>query len=161
MDYAKMFIRIIARGRVIEVVSGDIRYIESKEHNCMIHMENGMIETGASMTLTTLEALLPSPQFIRCHNSFIVNLGHVVSVKKTFVLRSGEEVLISRIGFSKWKELAYNYNGWSIDEAEKKKTPASLDEADAGISEHGAHDETVAIDETAELDKSDETNIPD
>ena len=123
MDSGQEKFKIISRGRIIEVPLDDIRYIESIDHNCVLHTENGLVETGASMTLKMLEAFLPSPQFARCHNSFIVNLSHVASVGKSFTLKSGEEVLISRIGHSKWRDQAYKYNGWSLDEASSKRKP--------------------------------------
>ena len=123
MDSGQEKFKIISRGRIVEVPLDDIRYIESVDHNCVLHTDNGLIETGASMTLKMLEAFLPSPRFIRCHNSFIVNLSHVESVGKTFVLKSGEEVLISRNGFSKWKERAYKFKGWNLNDIKKKKPP--------------------------------------
>ena len=116
MDSAKMYIRIMARGRVIEILADDIRYIESREHNCMIHMGKELIETGASMTLTALESLLPSSLFMRCHNSYIVNLSHVESVDKAFVLKSGEKVPISRANVAKCKRRAYEFHGWGHDD---------------------------------------------
>lgn len=114
MDSGEGKFKIISRGQVVEILLDDIRYIESIDHNCILHTEGGLIETGASMTLKTLEALLPSPRFIRCHNSYIVNLNHVESVGRTFRLKSGEDVLISRINHQKWREHAYRYKGWSL-----------------------------------------------
>ena len=114
MDTGQEGFKIISRGQIMEILPDDIRYIESIDHNCILHTEGGLIETGASMTLKTLAALLPSPQFMRCHNSYLVNLSHVASIGRTFTLKSGEEVQISRAGHLKCKEAAYRFKGWAL-----------------------------------------------
>lgn len=84
---------------VFATKSGEVRvpleticYVEITNHTCMIHLESGMVETN--MKIERLAALLPPPRFIRCHRSFIVNLEHVQSVDRDFVMTNGDRVYI-------------------------------------------------------------------
>ncbi|WP_408072128.1 LytR/AlgR family response regulator transcription factor [Butyrivibrio sp. JL13D10] len=75
-----------------------ICYVEQSSHTLYIHMAN-----GATLQLTgkldNIEAQTPDDSFIRCHQSYLVNLAHVKSVDRSlqvFIMKDGDSVHIRR-----------------------------------------------------------------
>ena len=67
----------------------------SGNHNIRIIFEDR--DEEFPMSLSELEILLPSGQFIRCHNSYIVSLKHVREFKKsTLYMDNGIELPVGR-----------------------------------------------------------------
>lgn len=69
---------LYADGEQWELLLSDIRYIEVLSHHCHIHTVQR--ELVARRGLDELEAAIGSPDFLRCHRSFLVNLNHVVEL---------------------------------------------------------------------------------
>lgn len=73
----------------------DILYVESRDHRTVFVLENG--EESFWMTLSQAEGMLPTGQFCRCHNSFLVNLKRVVRMdSRDVVLTGGRRLAVSR-----------------------------------------------------------------
>ncbi len=71
----------------------DIRFIESRGHNCDIHMPGRIV--SVRRTIDELSAELDAA-FFRCHKSFLLNLAHVKELaKNSFLMDDGESVPIS------------------------------------------------------------------
>lgn len=102
----------IQRKRV-QVPLADIMYVESEGKYCHIHSAEGTF--SALSTLDSIERELPSPRFLRCHKSYIVNLEYVSAIKTDFVLKNGERVLVRR-RFS--RECADIYKRWLLGRTE-------------------------------------------
>ena len=92
----------------------DILYIESLSNNVIFHIKNiDSIESYAS--LKTIQEQLPK-SFLRCHNSYIVNMNHVVRYYPySFVLDSNDEVPIPvkkyKEAVKEYKEFLKNFKG--------------------------------------------------
>lgn len=83
-----------ARGVDHVVYPADIRYVESKLHMVIVHTVRGDIELYGK--LSDLLDQLPD-RFVRCHQSFAVNLDDVASLDAAAItLSSGQTVPVSR-----------------------------------------------------------------
>lgn len=67
----------------------EIRYVESRDHGSVFHLRSN--ERFLPLSLSETEASLPRERFCRCHNSFLVNMGHIREVSgRTLHLTDGE-----------------------------------------------------------------------
>lgn len=88
----------------------DIRYIETAGRFTRIHTENGILETKKRMK--EYEEILNTKDFVRCHNSYIVNLRYIQEIRKfEAILETGERVFISKARKKITKERFIEYIG--------------------------------------------------
>jgi len=90
----------------------NIMYVERARRACYIILAN---EESKKISLNFEDVALEfhPPMFIRCHNSFIINLNYLQKYSSnTFVLKNGKEIPISRSYhkachqvFLKWQEI--------------------------------------------------------
>ncbi len=97
----------------------DIQYIEIIDKYCKIHTNDGIIETYS--TLSKLLKKLPSPPFLRCHRSFVVNMDQVENIVDDFIMKNGEIVYIHQykkeeVKNEYMKYLINNFRGESSEE---------------------------------------------
>jgi len=59
--------------------SGDVIYFEADNNSVDIHLKNGEMVT-AFKTLKVFETVLPLSQFLRIHNSYIININQVARI---------------------------------------------------------------------------------
>jgi len=86
-------------GREDNIPLDNILYLESRGHAVEVHTFSGVITTSQSARLDEIEKLLPRPQFLRCHRSFLINLDHAVEVDRdmnVFVMKNGQVAGIRR-----------------------------------------------------------------
>ncbi len=81
------------RGDVTALPLNDILFIESNNTKCIVHEKNGRKYTVYSQ-LRKIENELHDSRFLRCHQSYIVNMNHIFKADKCFELTNGEKVLI-------------------------------------------------------------------
>ena len=93
------------RTTVTKVVYHEILYIESSNSKCLLHSAHSGDYT-VYKKLDTIEEELGNRRFLRCHQSFLVNMDHVRALEKQFVLTSGACVPIRQRGI-KSVRLAY------------------------------------------------------
>jgi Response regulator of the LytR/AlgR family len=105
------------KGTPTDMPFDDIVYIEVKNHNCIIHTMDDQIDIGTTMTIESIQRLLPATRFMRCHKSFIVNLSYVISVDRDFIMRNGDTVYIRRSDLPKCKRWERALDKWRLDEA--------------------------------------------
>ena len=72
-----------------------ISYIESLNKKTILHMADGQ-EYFSSEPLYALEEKLRGEAFFRCHNAFLVNLGHVCTVGANELTVSGQTIPVSK-----------------------------------------------------------------
>ena len=92
--------------------ANDIMYVERARRCCFFALSSGEIKK-VSLSFENVAEQFHSPMFIRCHNSFIVNLNYLqLYTTSTFVLKNGKEIPISRSYqkdchqmFLKWQEV--------------------------------------------------------
>lgn len=72
---------------------GDILYAESFSHVVQLHLVSGEV-VACSENLMELEKALADPRFLRCHQSYLVNLEHVKDVREDFLMDTGVHIPI-------------------------------------------------------------------
>ncbi len=96
------------RSSVLHVPLNDILYIESSNSRCFLHCRGG-VDYTVYKRLDDIEKELDDPRFLRCHQSYLVNMDRVRRVDRAFELDSGDQVLIRQRGLKAVREayLAY------------------------------------------------------
>ncbi len=90
-------------------VQEDIVYIESNLKNITIHFTNGT-SSRVREKLDTVEQQMEGSTFLRCHQSYLVNLRHVRGVEnETFLTILNQAVLIRKRDFSELRKKYYDY----------------------------------------------------
>ena len=70
---------LLVDGSMRRIAPKDIYYVEIMGRKCRIRLEQE--ECDASLSMSELEHMLPEHDFIRCHQSFLVNWHHVQSLR--------------------------------------------------------------------------------
>ncbi len=95
LNHSPRAISLCIGGRSIGLVLSDVDYIESLNHRIIVHTASGSAEYYSS--LSKLEKQLPSGNFARCHNSFLVNLDRVREIRRTeIMLKNGALLPVGR-----------------------------------------------------------------
>ncbi len=81
------------RSKVVRVPLEEILFVESSNTKCILHRQGGE-EYTIYKRLDEIESELNDRRFLRCHQSYLVNMDHIRQADKTFVLSSGDEVTI-------------------------------------------------------------------
>ncbi len=76
----------------VRLYHSDIYYIEAFDKYCAVHTANGEIKTYAA--LGGLLERLPTPPFLRCHRSFVVNMNYIKAAGRDFIMNNGDTVYI-------------------------------------------------------------------
>ncbi len=77
--------------RIVCLSLPEIRYIESYNHEVIIH--EGETDRSYTISLSEIERQLPATQFCRCHKSYLVNLEFVKEIKRQSLSLQGNEIL--------------------------------------------------------------------
>lgn len=86
----------------------DIVYAESSNHNLLIHTQQG--ETLEQWKkLDQLEQEISDACFVRCHQSFYVNMRYVKQLRDTFLLEDGTEVPVTKRDRKAIENIYYNW----------------------------------------------------
>lgn len=94
-------------------VLGDILYAESEAHITRLHLRSGE-SAACGEKLSDLEKLFADNRFLRCHQSFLVNLEHIKDVNDDFILENGERIPIP---IRRHKEMADAYYRFFVSAA--------------------------------------------
>lgn len=100
--------QIRQRTTVTKIVYHEILYIESINSKCILHTESGETYT-VYKTLNTIEKELGDRRFLRCHQSFLVNMDHIRQVGKQFLLTNGDYVPIRQRGVKQVRQAYIDY----------------------------------------------------
>lgn len=85
---------VINEGKIV-LKPEEILFFERKLRETEIVTETGKYKIWNK--LDEIEAFLPKPDFVRCHNSYIVNLPNIREMqKKIFLMKDGSKIVISR-----------------------------------------------------------------
>ena len=66
--------------KTVQLALAEIRYIESYDHNIIVHQAEG--DRTYFLSLTDFEKQMPRDQFCRCHNSYLVNMSFVEEISR-------------------------------------------------------------------------------
>lgn len=96
---------------------GKILYISSREHVLFIHCTDGRVQESTGK-LNDLEQQICGDTFLRCHQSFIVNMYHVreFSGMELTLAEKGEKVSVSRRYYAavqeRYRKILFEEVGW-------------------------------------------------
>lgn len=107
-DIIENMISIKIRGEIIRLPINDIEYIESSNTVCLIHCADGRVYKQYTK-LSAFEEKLNGNGFLRCHQSYLVNMNFIKEANKSFLLTSGEEVLIRQRNLKEIKDCYLNF----------------------------------------------------
>lgn len=93
-EEAEPYLVVSSRTGVVKVNLSDIYYISVNGRYVTLHTKNGIMDDRVSMK--ELEKELETHDFVRCDNSFMVNLKHVSEVDSEGAVVNGERVPCSR-----------------------------------------------------------------
>ena len=96
------------RTTVTKLAYHEILYIESNNSKCILHTESGESYT-VYKTLNTIEKELGDRRFLRCHQSFLVNMDHIKQIGKQFLLSNGDYVPIRQRGVKAVRQAYIDY----------------------------------------------------
>lgn len=82
----------------VKVLIEEISHIKSDGN--YLSLFTGSQRTLTRMTLSQMSALLPANLFLRVHNSYLVNIGHIEKIENNHVYCNGEGIAIG----AKYKE---------------------------------------------------------
>jgi len=106
------YISVMAGGKKTDIPINSILYCEQQDHAVTLNTEGGPLRASQSVKLSAIEPLLPSPQFLRCHQSYVVNLRYVEKLDRemrTFTMKNGGTVYIRRQDIKKTAEAYEDY----------------------------------------------------
>lgn len=92
----------------------DILYIESHRMNLRIVCQGGP-ESTVRKKLEEVQEELPKKRFLRCNQSFIVNMDYIVEADKDFTMANGERIPIKVREKNQIRKQYFNYlleSGW-------------------------------------------------
>jgi len=106
-------------GKKADIPLDSIMFFEQKGNEIeVVTTTSGILRTSRSVKLGDMETQLPSPPFLRCHRSFIVNLDHVLGIDKdtySFTLRNGGRADINQR--KRLKEFEDALQLWIVEKA--------------------------------------------
>lgn len=106
----KVYIHVEVDEGVKRLEISRIYYAESQRHSVIIHTENGDYITKGPMK--NLKQAAFSNGFANCHNSYLINLNHVVEVNLNSVILTDSTVIpISRARKKMFMDALANYVG--------------------------------------------------
>lgn len=101
--------RIQQRKRIVTLKFDDILYIESSNSKCILHSNGECENYHIYKKLTDIEAELDDKRFLRCHQSFLVNMDYIKNADKNFELINGDVVCIRQRDLKSIKQEFIDY----------------------------------------------------
>ena len=101
--------QIKKRNSVIQVLYSEIEYIESSNSKCILHRTDGN-EYTIYKKLNDIEEEINHRAFLRCHQSYLVNMNKIESVENDFTMKSGDVVPIRTRNLNEIKKEYYNFS---------------------------------------------------
>lgn len=92
------FLTIQGKEKSLRVPHEAILYLESSRKRVILHTRDGNDGCSFSSTLDAVQQAVSSGNFVRCHQSYLVNADHVRGIdrkRRSLVLASGDSVSIS------------------------------------------------------------------
>ncbi len=90
-------------GKTGVIPYGKIRYISSSGHTLYIYCTDGKVQESKGK-LNELEHQVCGDTFLRCHQSFIVNMYHVEGLSGSDLTVAGEQIPVSRRYYAEVKK---------------------------------------------------------
>lgn len=84
---------LVQKSSIKFIPVNEIMYVESSNTKCILHRADGRTY-HVYKKLNEIEAELNDARFLRCHQSYLVNMNYVSEANDSFVLQNGDTVLI-------------------------------------------------------------------
>ena len=113
MHYAVKFHRFAFKEGTKDINEDNIVYIESNLHElCFYIMKHELEDHRMDDTLNNIENILDEAKFVRIHQSYLVNMKYVKSMKlqKTMLI-DGTELPIAKPRYKKVRQIFADYKG--------------------------------------------------
>ncbi len=98
------------RSGMVRVPLGEILYVESSNSKCVLHRTDGSTY-NVYKKLDEIGTELGDRRFLRCAQSYIVNMDHIAEATKSFRLDNGETVLIRQKSLKTIQDEYFRYAG--------------------------------------------------
>ncbi len=85
--------QVSVRNTIYSIPFGEIVYVESRNNVCILHRSDGK-EYTIYKKLSEVESQLNESRFLRCHQSYLVNMSYIAKADRQFELTTGDVVLI-------------------------------------------------------------------
>lgn len=101
--------QIKVKGIPVEINSADLMYVESDRHNLIFNLSNAQLITYGK--LDDYNVLLETEgSFIRCHQSYLINLNYITDIKgRLFLMSNGAGIPIRKRDASEFKKTYYSF----------------------------------------------------
>lgn len=99
---------IVKKSGMVKIPYTDILFVESRNAKCIFHLLDGVQYTIYEQ-LGNIELELEDSRFLRCHQSYLVNMDYVRQVEKSFELITGDIVYIRQHNLKAIKQIYYAY----------------------------------------------------
>ena len=99
---------IVKRSGMVKIPYADILFVESSNTKCIFHLLDG-VQYTIYEHLGNIELELEDKRFLRCHQSYLVNMDYVRQVEKSFELITGDIVYIRQHNIKAIKQMYYAY----------------------------------------------------
>lgn len=99
---------IVKRNEMVKIPYADILFVESNNAKCIFHLLDG-VQYTIYEHLGNIELKLEDKRFLRCHQSYLVNMDYVRQVEKSFELITGDIVYIRQHNIKAIKQMYYSY----------------------------------------------------
>lgn len=93
LKYISKTYQIRTRSNVVHIPLDEILYIDSNNNKCTLHRRDGRDYT-VYKKLNDIEAELSAPHFLRCHQSYLVNMDYISRADKEFEMTNGNIIAI-------------------------------------------------------------------
>lgn len=103
----KIMLTLRQGNNVFTLSPSEILYIESNRNKLMIHTVRETIPYYGRMD--EVACRLPQKQFLRCHQSFLVNMDRISAAEKDFLMETGEVIPIRVRERKAIREAYYQY----------------------------------------------------
>lgn len=107
------FYQIRQRSTIIQVNYREIPYIESCNSKCILHRNTGDSYV-IYKTLNEIEHELNNRRFLRCHQSFLVNMDYIQQLGKEFLLTTGDIIQIRQRSLRPIRQIYLDYTASKI-----------------------------------------------
>jgi DNA-binding LytR/AlgR family response regulator len=108
------FYMVQRHSNVCRVPYDHILYVESDNSRCILHTTDGK-QYHVYKQLNTIQKELNDQRFLRCHQSYLVNMHHIQSVDKNFTLTTGDVVYIRQRAVKAMRDEYVKYMSLSSD----------------------------------------------
>lgn len=96
------------RNTVYNIPYSELVYVESSNNVCILHRSDGSSYT-VYQRLSEIEEKLNDARFLRCHQSYIVNMSYISKADKQFELTTGDVVLIRQKSLKEIRNVYMEY----------------------------------------------------